>query len=265
MIDIHSHVLPGIDDGPGDWEGTMAMVHQAAADGITEFAITHHILSNLAYEREDEIKAKFQELKKRISQARLNIKAHLGSEIYAQVDMELFHTISTYNNNKKYFLVEFPMQDIPKFVAERFFDLILDGMVPIIAHPERNGGIIRYPERAFEFVQRGALLQMNAGSIVGRHGGTIKQTAVKLLDCNLIHFISTDAHNTTRRPFRLKDAFDLVSNEWGEDRAELLFRENPSKAIAGKAIAPPEPLPLKATRKSGLLNPFEMIKSLIRG
>lgn len=263
MIDIHSHVLPKIDDGPQSWEDSVAMLHQAEQDGITDVAITHHILSNLAYEREGEIITKFQELKDRIAMEKLKIEIHLGSEIYAQPDMELFHAISTYNNNKKYFLVEFPMQGIPKFVAERFFDIILDGMIPIIAHPERNMGIVRNPQRAFEFVQRGALLQMNAGSIVGRHGRPIKETAMMLLNSNLIHFVGSDGHNTRGRPLKLRAAWEAIANDWGEETAKLLFETNPRKAIMGEEIAPPEPTPIEPLKRKGFLNPVHMIKKFV--
>ncbi|MFQ5865399.1 MAG: tyrosine-protein phosphatase [bacterium] len=263
MIDIHSHVLPKIDDGPNSWEGSLAMLHQAEQDGITEVAITHHILSNMAYKREDEIIAKFQELQERIAIEKLKIKIHLGSEIYVQPDMELFHTISTYNNNKKYFLAEFPMQGIPKFVADRFFDIILDGMVPIIAHPERNMGIIRNPQRAFEFVQRGALLQMNANSILGRYGRAIKETAMMLLNSNLIHFVGSDGHNTRGRPIQLRAAREAVVRCWGDERAKLLFETNPRKAIVGEEIVPPEPIPIEALKGRGILNPVSMIKRFV--
>lgn len=249
MIDIHSHVLPKIDDGPVTWEDTMAMLRQAEEDGTKEVAITHHILSNLDYEREGEIITKFKELQERIKIEKIGIKIHLGAEIYSQPDMELCHTISTYNDNKKYFLVEFPMQGIPTFVADHFFALISDGMVPIIAHPERNGGVIRKPERAYEFVQRGALLQMNAGSILGRHGAPVKDTATILLNSDLVHFVGSDGHNTKRRPLQLGAARNAVAEGWGEYRANLLFQENPGKVIAGEPINPQEPLPIQPLLK----------------
>ncbi|MFQ5707385.1 MAG: tyrosine-protein phosphatase [bacterium] len=263
MIDIHSHVLPKIDDGPNSWEDTLAMLHQAEEDGIAEVAITHHIVSNMDYRREEEIILKFKELKERIAFEKIKIKIHLGSEIYAQPDMELYHSISTYNDNKKYFLVEFPMQGIPRFVADRFFDLILEGLVPIVAHPERNLGIIRNPQRAYEFVQRGALLQMNAGSILGRHGEPVKDTAEILLNGNLIHFVGSDGHNTRRRPLKLRAAREAVASGWGEARAALLFRENPQKALAGQEITISEPLPVEVKRGKGLLNPIKMIKRIL--
>lgn len=249
MIDIHSHVLPKIDDGPQSWEETMAMLHQAQEDGISEIAITHHILSNLGYQIENDIVLKFNELKDRIKRENLKLTVHLGAEIYAQADMELHHRISTYNNNRKYFLVEFPMQGIPKFAMERFFEIIMDGMTPIIAHPERNGGVIRNPTRALEFVQRGALLQMNAGSLLGRHGSPVRDTAMILLNSNLIHFCGSDAHNTSSRPMQLRDALFAVAEGWGEERARALFKTNAQKMLAGEPIAAPDPLPIQPLKK----------------
>ncbi len=249
MIDIHAHVLPQIDDGPANWEETMAMMHQADEDGIKEVSITHHILSNVDYGREAEIVAKFEELKKRLELANIDIKLHLGSEIYSQPDMELHHRISTYDDNKKYFLVEFPMQGVPRFVADYFFDVSTIGITPVIAHPERNMGIIRNPEHAYEFVQRGALLQMNAGSIVGRHGEPVRDTAIVLLNSNLIHLVGSDAHNTRRRPMKLRDAMHAVAEGWGEARARALFFDNPKKILEGTPFSPPEPLLVQPLKK----------------
>jgi len=253
VIDIHSHVLPNIDDGPTSWQESIEMIHQAVDDGITEVAITHHILSNADYEREEEIIAKFKELQNRIASEKLKIKLHLGCEIYAQADMELFHTISTYNNNRKYFLVEFPMQGIPKFVVKRFFEIITSGLTPVIAHPERNLGIVKNPERAYDFVQRGALLQMNAASLLGRHGPQIRDVAIMLLNSNLIHFVGSDAHNTKRRPLKLRKAWDAVVESWGEERARQIFIENSRMIIAGEEFSPPEPLPISPLKK-GIFN-----------
>jgi protein-tyrosine phosphatase len=250
VIDIHSHLLPGIDDGPATWEQTMAMVYQAIEDGIKEIAVTHHILSNVDYQREGEIIEKFEQLKQTLVRENLPLKLHLGSEIYSQPDMELQHSISTYNGNRKYFLVEFPMQGIPKFAADKFFEIIADGLTPVIAHPERNAGIIRKPERAYEFVQRGALLQLNGGSITGRHGSQVRDTAEILLNSNLFHLIGSDGHNTTRRPIRLSSALDIILDGWGTERVNLLFKENPRKVLNGDKIVPDEPTPPEPLKKN---------------
>lgn len=249
IFDIHSHLLPEIDDGAQSWEETMGMVYQAYETGTTHLAITHHILSISDYQREDEILAKFEELKARLEQAKIPLTVFLGSELYYQHNLELDHQISTYNNNGRYFLVEFPMQGIPKFVDEKFFEFVIDGKVPILAHPERNLGILQNPSRAYEFVQRGVLLQVNAGSLLGRHGEGIKQLAIALLNARLVHFIGSDGHNTRSRPIVVKEAFEMIVERWGEKVARMLFKSNPEKAMRGEEIKIPEPLPLEIIRE----------------
>ena len=259
IYDIHTHLLPGIDDGAQDWDETMRMVYQAYEDGTTDIAITHHILSEQDYELENEIHEKYEELKERVADARLSLNFHLGAEIFYQHDIKLDHRISTYNDNKKYFLVEFPMQGIPKHVDEQFFEFIIDKITPVLAHPERNVGIINKPERAFEFVQRGVMLQMNAGSITGDFGEQVRQMAERLLDARLIHFVGSDGHNTRRRPIVLKEAYNRIVERCGESMADVLFNQNPAKAMQGLEIRVVEPLPVPPPKQSkgfGFLKKF---------
>ncbi len=259
IFDIHSHVLPKIDDGSQSWEETMEMVYQAYESGTTDLAITHHILNNADYDRENEILEKYEELKARLANAKIPLKLHLACEIYYQHDMELNHKISTYNNNGKYFLVEFPMQGIPKFVDEKFFEYIVDGKVPILAHPERNLGIMQNPIRAYEFVQRGVLLQVNSGSLIGRYGEECRQLAINLINARLVHFIGSDGHNTTRRPVIVKDAYELVLERWGERVTQMLFETNPRKAMRGEEIRIPEPYPVEPVRKKSKFGLFKRL------
>ncbi len=236
FIDIHSHVIAYWDDGAESWDDSLEMLKMAEQDGISQIICTPHILATNDLEREDEIINLWNELKNKAEQANIGIKIHLGCELYVQPDINFERKISTLAGNGTYFLVEFPMGMIPDFVANKFFDLLLDNKVPIIAHPERNGGILNQPQRAVEFVERGALMQMNAGSILGDFGTRIKALATQLLDANLIHIIATDAHDTTYRPLILSKAFKFVKENWGKERAETLFINNPHKILTAKKI-----------------------------
>jgi len=248
-FDIHSHILPKIDDGSQSWDETMDMARQAWESGTTDLAVTHHIINNADYAREGEIIEKFDELKTRLRAAQIPLNLHLGAEIYYQFDMELSHRISTYNNNGKYFLVEFPMREIPRAVDEKFFDFVMDGKIPILAHPERYLELLQNPDRAYEFVQRGVLLQLNAGSLVGQYGGQIREFAINLLEARLIHFVGSDGHNTTRRPIAMDEAYEMVQERWGEKVTTQLFRENPARMLRGEDIKVPEPYPVQAPKK----------------
>lgn len=249
IVDIHTHILPYVDDGAESWDDSLELLGQAESQGVLAMVATPHILSENDYRIEEDIISKYRELKKRARENNLKIQLYLGCEIYAQPDMTLDHKISTYNNNKKYFLVEFPMTSIPRFVAEKFFNFILAEKIPVIAHPERNAGFINKPSLAYEFVQRGALLQINAMSLLGKHGSKSKALAHQLISHNLAHFIASDTHDPERRSVRMAECYNLVVDQWGQDKAKSLFYDNPAKVIKGVKIESPEPIPLQDEQK----------------
>jgi len=263
MIDLHSHLLPGIDDGAKDWDESLAMARQAFADGTTEILITHHILDNSQYGKlEAEILEKFVEMNRRLQAEQINLKLHLACEIFYQPDLELHHKISTFNNNGRYFLVEFPMQGIPRGVEDVFFQLILDGKTPVLAHPERNIGFLKNPNRVYEFVQRGVLFQMNAGSLGGKYGDGVAALAAALMNSRLIHFFGSDGHNIRSRKVCMGEDFKIVRDLWGDRIAHRIFYSNPRLALAGQEVKIPEPLPVEAVKKRRSLNPLRFLRNL---
>lgn len=264
MIDLHSHLLPGIDDGSQDWEESLEMARQALKSGTTEVVITHHILNNSDYEKlEPAILAKHEEMLGRLAEANLPLKLHLAAEIYYRPDMDLAHRLATFNNNGRYFLVEFPMQGIPRGVDEVFFDFILNGKIPIIAHPERNFGLVKNPQRAYEFVQRGCMLQMNASSLEGRYGQEVKELAIALLNSRLIHFVGSDGHNAQRRRMCIGQIYKTICELWGDELGRKLFYDNPRAALAGNEIKIPEPLPVETMHGHSPFSPVSLFKKLL--
>jgi len=262
MIDLHSHLLPGIDDGSKDWDESLEMARQAVADGTTELQITHHVLDNSQYRLEAEILEKYAEMQRLLQSKRIKLTLHLACEIFYQPDMELSHQISTFNNNGRYFLVEFPMQGIPRGVDEVFFQMILDGKTPVIAHPERNVGFLKNPNRVYEFVQRGALFQMNAGSLSGKYGDGVSALAMALMNSRLIHLFGSDGHNTRSRKVCMGEDYKMVRDMWGDRTAHRLFYENPRLALAGQEVKIPEPQPVEAVKKRRSLNPLQFFRKL---
>lgn len=242
LIDIHNHVIPYWDDGAADWDMSLAMLQQAQADGIEELICTPHVLAENDMARESELLELFEEMKKRAKAAGIKIDLFIGSELYIQPVLELDKKISTLAQNGRYFLVEFSMSIIPDFVAQRFFELVMENRIPIIAHPERYGAIMENPHKAFDFVERGALMQLNAGSLLGMFGNRAKALSHKLMDANLIHFIGSDGHDLERRPVKLRETFDYVKEKWGDDRANKLFYENQKKMMKAENIdiGPPQ-------------------------
>ena len=251
LIDIHTHILPYTDDGAETWEDALAMLKNAEAEGIRVIVATPHVLSEHHFKEEQKIIARYHELSEKAAEAGIKIKILLGSEIYAQPDTSLDHKIATLNGNQKYFLIEFPMNSIPKFVPEKLFEFAVDGKVPIIAHPERNAGFQNRPDFAFEYVQRGCLMQLNEGSLRGRFGDRPKTLAFKMLEHNLVHFIASDGHKKDTRKVTLVESYKLISEKFGKELADRLFFENPLKAIQGEQIDIGEPIAIEREVKQG--------------
>ena len=236
MIDTHCHAIPYFDDGAEDWETALTMLQQAETDGIEQVVCTPHILSQNDFQRETELLSLFNELCQRAGDDGINVRLHLGSELYIQPDLPLNNSIATLAQNGRYFLMEFPMSSIPGHAAKRFFETLPDDKVAIIAHPERNGGILEDPELAVEFVKKGALLQVTGSSLLGRFGEDVQSLAERLMDANLVQIIATDAHDVSSRPLKLAQACALVAEKWGEQRAQILFRDNPERILQGRNI-----------------------------
>jgi len=244
VIDIHTHILPGVDDGAQNLIDSVKMLEQAAADGIETIVCTPHILRKSDFDKENIYLKRLETLKKSVQESGIPVQLHLGSEIYIQPDLSFESPMSTLNNNGKYFLVEFPMGTIPRFAAEMFFRLIADNKIPIIAHPERNIGFLKHPEFAYEFVNRGVFLQINAGSLRGKFGREIQQLTHLFFDHNLVHFVASDCHDSERRCCKLKETFQLVAEKWGELTAQSIFIENPRIVLEGGELNLPAPNPL---------------------
>jgi protein-tyrosine phosphatase len=251
MIDIHTHLLPQVDDGSTDWEETLQMVRQGIRDGIEGAVCTPHAVNVLDESFESRIQFKFQQLQERIGREGLKLQLWLGAEIHCQTRFSTASSLATLNHNGKYLLIELPLGELPVDVGEKLFALTLDGVVPILAHPERNTVIVRKPDVAFQFVQQGALVQLNAGSLTGDFGRSVKRTAFTLMDHGLVHFVASDCHGARTRSMALSRSYRLVAEKWGTEKAEALFRIHPRKAVWGESIEVPEPTPITEKKRFG--------------
>lgn len=237
----------------------MEMLRQGAADGISQVVCTPHVMSKKDLDEESVIIKLYNELVQRAAAEHIDIRIHLGAELFIQPDINFTRRIATYGGNRRYFLVEFPMNLIPDFVAKTFFDCLLEDHIPVVAHPERYAKILADPSKAFDFVERGALLQINAGSLLGTFGQNVRTTAITLLDHQLAAVVASDAHDAKMRPFKLKAAFQFVCDRWGPEQAQRLFVDNPRRILAGEEVTV-EPL----RPAEGPQDATEKFKSLLR-
>lgn len=241
MIDVHHHLLYGLDDGAMDLEMSVEMANMAADDGITHIACTPH--ANSEYEfRPEENAARLARLNERLDG---RITLGLGCDFhlsYDNIEDSLNHPNKYTVNQKKYLLVEFPDFAIPQTISTSFYEMSVAGMVPIITHPERNLTLMQQPERLAEWIRMGCLVQVTAGSLLGRFGKGPLRVARQLLDRRWVHLIATDAHNTSSRPPLMSEARDFLIEEYDEETAERLCVQTPRTIFFGDAL-PEQPEP----------------------
>lgn len=211
MIDFHSHILPGVDDGSSSIDMTMEMLENSLQQGVEYICATPHFITG---EYEITLEEYEEKLKLIREKASGNINIIQGLEIYINPELpKLYSEKKVWGyNNKKYVLVELPMQQYPIYTEKVFYELRLLGATPVLAHPERNLSIMKNPNLLVDIVEQGNLAQMNAGSIVGIYGSDIKKFAEKLVSMNLIHMLGSDGHNNTRRNTNLQQGFKRVES-----------------------------------------------------
>lgn len=239
MIDIHTHILPGIDDGAKTIEQSLLMVKQGEKAKITTICATPHILQQITPQLEEKIHHSFDLLKTRIRQAGIKVYVALGSEIYVREDINSLKEFNffTLNNTGRYLLMELPWGQFPPHVDRIVFELQLEGRIPIIAHPERSIITKKQLVNVENLVQKGALMQINAGSLLGFFGKKIKRMTEELLRRDLVHFLASDAHDHLSSSIEiLPQALTCASKIIGREKAEKLVVSNPRQVIQGKKL-----------------------------
>jgi protein-tyrosine phosphatase len=239
MIDIHSHPLPGVDDGAPNGDIALEMCRMAAADGTTHMVATPH--SNYSYTFDPDLNRKLlAELQEKVGERPkllLGCDFHLSYDnIQSCVQNSKDFTI----NHTQYLLVELPDQFIPEHLSRVYYDIQVAGLHPIITHPERNLLLQRKPELLKHWVSTGCLVQVTAQSYMGGFGSRARRYAEMLLDAGTIHFFASDAHDTERRPPLLSLCYQTVAKEKGVEVADLLLKRNPEAVIHGQPL-PPQP------------------------
>lgn len=247
MIDIHSHILPGIDDGPITLGESVSMIQIAFASGTTDIVATPH--ANPQYRFDPEvIELKTAELRRATDNL---VHLHVGCDFHlsaTNIEDALVNPTKYSINHRSYILVEFPDFLIPPTSSEILRRMREAGMIPIITHPERNQQLQSDTEQIEAWVENDCLIQVTAQSFLGRFGKRAKQAADHWTSMGVVHFVASDAHDIEDRTPVLSEAYRYVAGTYGTEQAERLFNTNPKATLAGEPLEWFEP-ELKKKRK----------------
>ncbi len=235
MVDVHCHILPGLDDGPDNIELSLEMAESAIADGITHVVATPHCNNEYSFDYP------------RVRELRDQLQAKIGDRLILATGCD-FH-LNPENldalradapryciNQQDYLLVEFNEFSIPPAMDQTLHEIQLMGLRPVITHPERNA-ILRFEtERLRKWVRLGCYIQVTAGSLTGVFGPGAQKDAWRWLAGGLVHLVASDAHNMRGRALKLQPAFELVREQLGVEKARSLFVENPMAAFEGRDL-----------------------------
>ena len=242
MVDIHHHLLPGLDDGSNSFDTSVAMAKLAVAEGITHVVCTPHANGTFAFDPGVNA-TKVEQLRARLADEGVDLKLGTGCDFHlsydnvraAQADPKRFSI-----NGMNYLLIEVPDYGLPPTLTETFYELQLAGLTPILTHPERNATLLAEPGRMIDWLRGGMLIQVTADSLTGHKGRRAQRMAYDLLDKRWVHFLATDAHNLLTRPPRMREAHDIVASKYGSGYAHSICVTNPLAVFMGREFEPIE-------------------------
>lgn len=251
MIDIHSHILYGVDDGAKTVQDSLDMAKEAVNQGIQVIYATPHHLNGQFENSAAEVKMAVQLLNELLSNHKIGLEVRVGQEVRINGDLlERLKNweILTLGDKGTYILVELPSNNVPAYTGNLLFDLQVEGLKPIIVHPERNSEIVQKPDILFDLVNNGALTQVTAASVAGKFGKTLQKFSLDLIDANLTHFVASDAHNISTRAFWMDDAFSIIEAKLGIDTVYYL-KENAQILGSNEMVIGDPPQQIKTKRK----------------
>jgi protein-tyrosine phosphatase len=242
MIDIHAHILPGVDDGAKNWEESLDMARMAVNDGIRVMVATPHLFKGRTIDLKqlngkEAILQHVAQLQQRLSEASIPLEIIPGCDFPLGVEsLELLDAgqALTINDANRYLLLELPDTSLPPATEEICFYLQSKGLTPIITHPERHLILQEMPHKLKRLIDLGCLVQMTGNSLTGKFGRRVKKISQQLIKLGYIHLLATDAHGPKVRPPLLSQAVTELSRLVGENRARAMVHDLPGKILAGE-------------------------------
>jgi len=266
MIDIHSHLLPEVDDGSKSLDETLEIVKTAEEYEIHKIVATPHYMEESYQIEGKSVKTKVKGLNQILKEKDIKVEILPGHEVYITPDLiNKFKEKDILSlNDSRYLLLEMPMNYMPEYLDQVFYDLSVLGYKPVIAHPERNEDVIKNPDILYDWVKDGIIFQLNAGSLFGVYGNNVKKTAFELVDNYLVQVIASDCHGTSRVGLewlaRAKRKLEDICGSY-----TIQFFTNAEYIINDEAVIYEEPTHYKSKSFWDILNKFNILSNNEKG
>lgn len=258
MIDIHSHILPNIDDGARSVEETFELIKEAEEAGFEAIVSTSHYMEGYYETDVPEREIWINIIHQKLQEKNKNIKLYLGNEIYLTENMIslLEEGKASTINDTSYVLFEMPLNVEPFNLYNMIYEMMQQKIVPILAHPERYTFVQQDPELIYDLIEKGVLMQANYASITGYYGKKAQMIVKKLLENNMIHFLGSDVHRVGTIYPKIPEILEQLATIIGEEKLEELTTSNPKLVLQNKRIDIEEPNKIELTLKEKLTMKF---------
>ncbi|MCJ2385362.1 tyrosine protein phosphatase [Lactiplantibacillus plantarum] len=251
MIDLHCHLLPGVDDGSANLDVSLRLAQEAVENGVTHALLTPHHMNGVFMNHRSDVVVQTKNFQEQLEQHGIGLTVFPGQEVRINGDL-----LTALDNNDilfadesgQYLMLEFPDDDVPAYTSDMIYQLQQRGIIPIIVHPERNTKIMNHPNLLFELLEKGCLSQITASSYVGTFGRKVELFSRQLIEAGQGYIFASDAHDLPGRKYVMREALDKLKMEFGNELAEE-FEENAKSIINGDVVTPHQLQTVKIRRK----------------
>ena len=238
MIDLHCHLLPGVDDGSKNMDISLKLANDAVRDGIDYALLTPHHMNGVYLNHKRAVIQQTQEFQMELDRHKIPFKVFPGQEVRINGDLLTAldqDDILFADESGRYLMLEFPDDDVPSYTSNMIYELMQRGIIPVIVHPERNTKIMKQPDILYDLLSRGCLSQITAGSYVGTFGHKVQKFSKQLIQTGQAYVFASDAHDLPNRKYEMTNAFAKLNREFGNDYV-CRFSENAKVIINGDSL-----------------------------
>lgn len=238
LVDLHCHILPGIDDGSPDVATSLELAQQAVNDGIGYILATPHHLDRHYVNHAADVQQAVKAFQVQLDRQHIPLTVFAGQEVHLNGDLMVhLDDLLGIDTSSNYLLLELPHETVPSYLKEVIFQLACEGITPVIAHPERNAQLLATPEKLYELVKQGGLAQVIATSLVGTFGERVQRMAVELVKSGLVQVVASDAHSLPNRQFAMTAAYDVLAKL--DATYPVVFQANARRLLNGEPLEKP--------------------------